>query len=164
MSNKEKINICKDVIAQINARKLKIDTGAYVNAVDDITVTGDPKIIIPFVQQHCSVCARGALMLRKFALYDYDCSIDTASVDQEDTRDQLESIFDEEELNLIEAAFEGKDCSYNWCNQSEVNKADLEAAFIFYKDHKKPADRLIAIMQNIIDHGRFIPYVRYTVS
>lgn len=66
------------------------------------------------------------------------------------------------ELDLIEAAFEGDlVCSDHW----DYDDPEVNAATDFCADHCKPKYRLLAIMQNIIDHGgKFRPKVRYTVE
>ena len=67
-----------------------------------------------------------------------------------DTIDMLEDAFSEEELYLIESAFEG------W-------HRDFGSVLRFHNDHSYPSNRLIAICQNIIDHGEFKPSVRYDI-
>lgn len=165
-----KIAIAKDVIANIYANTLTIkDNSGYVVAKnnsdydeDDISVLKkyfDSQKIAEMLKGSCEVCARGAMMLckvSKFNNYEFGDEIYSA-----DTTDALSDAFDDFELYQIESAFEGKIMSSMYDLEDgdfdELN--EMYEAWLFIRD---PKDRMLAIMQNLIDHnGKFKPEVLY---
>ena len=90
---------------------------------------------------------------------------------QNQTTEGLKNIFTEHELLLIECAFE-KDTSFwndrydkydEYYNETKAPKV-FQQAKKFGEQHKKPVDRLLAIMQNIVDNnGVFKPNQEYEV-
>jgi hypothetical protein len=146
-----KISICEDVLLQLKAEKLNVACGSYLHEIecDQWPLEGS---ITPqdcdVITESCEVCARGALMLSKIrkynsvdwdklSLYDYGLA-----ADQEDTTEILKGAFTEQELLDIEAAFE--------CSQYSDIKYVL-----FGERYYLDADRLEAIMKNIIKNGYF---------
>ncbi len=160
---KRKVAVAKDVINQIQLKKFKVQKNHYLLLDDDIDVdpSEDPQKAMKCAldSKKCTVCARGAMMLTKVAKYNnfefdefYNLNCDHA------TTDALGDCFTEHELQLIETFFE---------RLSFIDEGD---AFNLYGvDYRKwgpnnPEDRLICIMQNIIDHkGQFVPSVEYTI-
>jgi hypothetical protein len=125
------------------------------------TRSGDFKEVV----KKCTVCALGAVTLA--SLVKRDDNVKAAALlqlaedcDRDIVDDGLMSVFSDHQMDLIESAYEMCSIGYGsaFCDQ------DTRNAVIFGKDHKNPSNRLIAIMQNIIDHkGEFKPAVRYDV-
>lgn len=151
-----KIAIATDVIAQVKAEKYYASKGVYFAS----TFTSvDP--IKGELQEHlddvladgCQVCALGGIFLSKVRLfdnasiddlnalrYDYNNEVYKVAILSHRMEDNLEEIFGREQLKMIEAAFEG------WDNVGSQWR------------YLCPADRMIAIMENIIaHHGVFTP-------
>lgn len=163
MSKQERrVAIAKDVIAAIHAKAfMAIKTGAYVFTDKDYELLDQQtaKEIMPA----CSVCARGAMLMCRIAKYNHAEVI--GYVTQSDTRDALADAFTPAQLDLIEAAFERRDCRGADWGTTETLRRRFESAFDFGRDHSESEDRLLAIMQNIVDHdGEFKPKVRYVVK
>lgn len=153
--------VAKDVLEQLDA--LTFEAGRYFY-VDDVTlienITDDLQDCVDEVQKHCKVCARGALVLSKARLFnevplmDYVKSNDTIRLFQYDTTDLLKDVWDEEQLDLIEAAFEGDPTLL----ASDVDRDLIDEAVVFGGNYDTRKDRLAAIMENIIENnGVFVP-------
>ncbi len=164
-----KVAIAKDVIANLHA--LNVDRGAYMRAIgsnsdmvpiDAFRAFGmSDQEILGKVKQSCTVCARGAMMLCKmdkfnhFELDNLECY---HGVDDITTLAALEDAFTDYELKEIEAVFE----AYRRCDTHEKGGPNDYDVWVDIKD---PADRLLAIMQNIVDHkGDFKKDVAYVVG
>jgi len=151
MSRKErKVAIARDVIANLNALKIKRNSGYVVGGMDyDIesllSFGVTPQQISQKLKKECTLCARGAMMLckvDKFNHFNFEGVDNLGDIDNNNTTDALQDAFTDYELDNIEEAFEG-----------------------YWSDVDDDNDRLRAIMQNIIDHkGDFKPEVEYTVS
>lgn len=166
----KRVEIAKDVIAQVKANKYKGRCGEYINAEDlDNYLNGEYVSLQPILLEKdytCEVCAKGGLFLstvrkrNKFEVSDlYDLPNNSYQIVSE-----LEDIFTENQLDLIECAFEGR-LVMGSCNDN-ITLSDIsdeptklaEKAFEFYHKYTNDNDRLIAIMQNIIDNkGVFKP-------
>lgn len=154
MNRKERRKaICKDVIKQIHIGKMNIKRNNVYFIIkksnmpsigyNDRNITTDEA---KRIQNKCTCCAMGALMISKIAKFDNvsfdqlglrnysDKSLNASSMRIEDI---LEEAFSHDELHEIEDAFE---CS------------DID-----------PYDKLLEICQNIIDHGSFKPEVEYEI-
>jgi activator of 2-hydroxyglutaryl-CoA dehydratase len=156
MTRKERrAAIAKDVINTINAKKFReIRPGNYVyfrglaNAFGQAEFDQDNA---PEMMPKCTVCARGAMMLCKIEKYNGD-TVNLFYASSETTREVLKDAFSERELYAIETAFE------------RFNNGPVRARE-FGEDFSDPEDRLIATMQNIIDHdGTFTPRCRYVMK
>jgi hypothetical protein len=163
----KKVAIAKDVIAQIKAKKLKVASGyGYVvgDLIDDLDVL---KKYLPSqeiackMQKECSVCARGAMMLSrvaKFNNYEFTASMSKIGIDNEDTFDALKDAFTQHELDIIECCFEGWICGN--LTDEDIEDYDIDK----WSNIEDDEDRLMAIMQCIIDHkGVFRPEVEYKI-
>lgn len=142
-----RVAVCKDIIKLIQMKKLNISTGNYLtklNGICEPTFEG--------IAKECEVCAKGALLLTAFKLYDGKGFAEINSpygLYDDFILEQLDGLFSRTQLHLIEAVFEG------WKDGPTKQ---------FYYDHYNDEDRLLAIMQNIVDHnGTFKPSVRYDV-
>lgn len=169
--SQRKVEIAKDVIANIHAKQLHIGMGSYVYAdkidVEDLEVLKKylpSQQVAQIMKPNCTVCARGSMMICKIAKFnDYDLkNINLDEVDGSHTTEALKDAFTEEELFCIECCFELWD-EYNQCYHpcGSIIPDDVIDTWAKIKD---PTDRLLAIMQNIIDHkGVFKPEVAYEV-
>ncbi len=159
--SERRIAIAKDVIEQINLGKMCIrSSNGYLagklpkSCINRDSETKISPLMARDIQKSCKMCIRGALMISKIAQFNevtmenLNFDLDYISIHVESTADILEGAFSGEELDIIEQTFEG------W--------ADKKIG-IFYCDHNDDADRVIAICQNIVDHGFFDPSVRYDV-
>ena len=139
----KRVNIAKDALAWIEAGALTPYCGVYLDPTRYPTNEEiDSGIQLrDIVLGPCKVCAKGALFIAKAVRYN------NVKVDQWREASYydgpLTEHFDREQLRLIETCFEGWDIDYiDWKNN--------------YPD---PKDRLVAILQNIIDNdGTFVAF------
>lgn len=150
---KQCVAIAKDVIKQLNAGMYDTSEKFTYLKINDIlppnrdlqsyfgggkTATGKKRKPKP-----CYVCAKGALFVSYVRKYDgvkaKDIRVDVVDgVHEESIVEPLLSCFSEEQLDLIETAYEGL---YDW-----------------RRKYPGRTDRLRAIAQNIIDNkGTFVP-------
>lgn len=159
-----RVAIAKDVIAAIRAKKFgRVSPGTYIYGPGDLPLN---KSTAGRLMPECEVCARGAMMLTKIAKYNgYEVSANKmvcflGPMAKRATSAALRDAFSPLALNLIETAFERSTSFASGCSPT----AAVEA-YEFGCDHDDPSDRLLAIMQNIVDHhGTFRPEVRYIVT
>jgi hypothetical protein len=147
-NNKKRVAIAKDVLSQLKAEKIIPKEGVYVNSDDiDEYLYQEKNYGKEFSLQKllpkfkCAVSAKGALFLsdiRKRNQYNvnYGLSIGNTAI-----TNKLD-YFDESQLNLIEAAYEG--FGRYGCRP-------------FHDSFNNEDERLITIMNNIIKNdGEFI--------
>jgi hypothetical protein len=177
LSQKKRIEVAKDVIALVNSGVLNPGHVGYIeftggNGYTDSDTTAAKMIGVwtescdfKQVAKKCTVCALGAAtlasLIKKDNVVKAAALIELADYNDRDVVDnELEdSVFSKEQMDLIESAYEGSCMGDVHCLGE-----DWDHASAFHEDHKNPANRLIAIMQNIIDHdGEFRPEVRYNV-
>lgn len=180
MTPKERrIALAKDVIQRIRMKELNVCMGnGYVVPFDHLNIKDldgpITKTECKTLQKHCEVCARGGLMLSridKFNSIEWKDVIGTdifqdseyLSIEQEDTTKALKGAFSENQLNLIEAAFEIDAYTYCGLNPPKKKQARGEQAETFGESYDNDSDRLMAICQNIVDHGEFRPEVEYEI-
>lgn len=156
-----RVAIATDVIKAINAKRFgKIAAGVgYVRKLKDPYFDGVPHTIDQEVASdlmpRCTVCARGAMMLCRISKYNGIEIVTDYSVDDRDTSKALKDAFSVDQLSEIEQAFESTPSEYSGVTHAECFGASFE----------DDEDRLIAIMQNIIDHnGTFRPKVQYEMK
>jgi hypothetical protein len=166
-----KVILCKDVLARIKQERLTVNWGFYINGIYrlpeilgrekfDEPVTPDDCLVI---EKHCEVCARGALLLSRIRLFNSVEWEDLKSfggigIVQEHTTDILSEAFSPEELLAIEAAFEARNDEDNdaYIGEDEEYSQDCIG---FGLEYEHPDDRLVAIMENIIENnGDFLGY------
>jgi hypothetical protein len=173
-----RVAIAQDVIDRINEGQLSIESDkAYLlwehsklpNAVLAKSVS---KRRVNQLYKECTVCARGGMLLSRVAVfnslsleemginqseydYDYDGSY---SINGEYTAKVLRGAFTEKHLSLIEAAFE---CGIHYAINAGYSHKKANEAVCFGFEHDNDEERLLAIMQNIVDHGSFRPEVKY---
>lgn len=171
-----KIEIAQDVVDQLQLEALPNVGSAYLSGGISKRIATKKGFLtesdVRSIQKSCKVCARGALMISRIAkfdrvkidkLYPYK-EIDgyCLSIAIGTTTDLLEGSFTRDELEVIDETFEGTG------NQRSSEK-------IFHSDHVNEIENdwnedvagrrnlLMAICQNIVDHGTFRPLVRYDI-
>lgn len=165
----QRIAIAKDVIAQMNSKKYHPRGGIYIDLYlekNNCEFEGvKPLHEVVKATQMCDVCAIGAMCLSAATVFDGvewngqqsrywgsdGCEQDS------NIRKVLHQFFDEQQLALIEAAFEGDSRHPEWINDF-VSDDDLETCYRFADEHWGHQERLQLIMQNIINNdGEFRP-------
>ena len=122
--------------------------------------------------QQCSCCALGGMFM-SCTLYNNNTTVDNLSYAGEDISEMLleetseklsnglNKFFSVEQLKLIEQTFEGDNgavLSGMDDDTGEIVDKFTPRAEAFYTKYKKPKDRLVAIMQNIVkNNGTFKP-------
>lgn len=166
-----RIAIIRDALAQVRAKQYSTEELAYLHSdewitypLEDLIVSGDS----------CFVCARGALFLSNVRCFDkYDGVVSNDLPFEKETE-----YFAYEELAIVEAAFEGFNLS-STLDHIPLEDDDaaypqvlsaVEAEYLKYgtaniqaysEDFPSREDRLIAILENMLDNGGvFIPSVQ----
>lgn len=167
-----RIRVAEDILKTLKVRK--IQTGTYLHGqipadnVADVKKfeAGDSKTKAKIAEKYCETCALGACLLSTVKLYN---KFDTISLTQNGYVDidplyknmagRLRKIFSPEQLQLIESAFEFFYVQSNGLISTSTNTyEELFAAANFGKRYLKDANRLRAIMRNLITNGgEFIP-------
>jgi hypothetical protein len=153
-----RVAIAKDVLKQLPA--LNPSKGTYVykpNGNKNLHPNDQAQQHIDQISEDCQVCALGACFLSYIRLFNkitvdeityIENSIDPA---HHTVKNALREHFANEQLALIEAAFEG-------FRSPADTTAVVKVIEDFYNKHPNPKKRLKAIMQNIIDNnGEFKP-------
>lgn len=178
MVNEKAVAVAKDVIAQIRSKEHPLQVASnngYI--VGPLAVLPDQPCdlqeIVDDVQSKCEVCALGAAVLSTARLLD---NIPVGSVLWEGSRvdfsdkwfrakrvvetnrdkllDALSPIFDPWQCDMIEAAFER---SFVYAD-TDISDYDIERSVNFGSEYQCDDDRLVAIMENVIENGgRFEP-------
>ena len=156
----KKVALAKDVIAQVEQKRINSTAGVYCRSTDS---TGGNKPLKQFGSDegdYCTCCAKGALFVSHFNLGDSENwkykSLDLAEYEfvGYEIRGPMADIFSEDEWDLIEASFERSPDYASY----EADKDLVEAAVNFGQRHADDEDRMIAIMENIIENnGKFCP-------
>jgi len=157
------IKVAKDVLESIHG--LAIQTGAYVYASTDLDGIKGSKAQAEYLStnKRCRTCALGACLLSLVKLrnkFEFEISNDTygdhspyIGVSWETAQERLKEAFTPQQIQQIEDAFE----VYRMGNIYP----DLQATIRFGQAYSDDAERLTAIMQNIIDNdGIFTPVPR----
>jgi DNA polymerase III delta prime subunit len=160
-----RVAIAKDVIKHIKAERLRVQSSyGYVvhdigwNELTEVIETeGKATKVAEKLKNECTVCARGAMMLCKVAKYNHYEFEKGWGISSESTTHALKDAFSEEQLNLIENAFE-----LNGYIGNLSEKAEWLYEWLY--EFSNAEDRLLAIMQNIVDpNGSFKPNAAYEV-
>jgi hypothetical protein len=164
----QRVAVAKDVIKQINAQFLIAKKGVYLQAgikaeeidpsvkldkfFDELKTKGQP----------CTVCGIGACFVSlvnlgnsvnaKSSFSDISCN-DISGINDDFMRPKLRKVFTPRQLTLIECAFERE--SHFGDDYADVPYKTKDEACDFGYLYPNASDRLIAIMQNIIDNEGF---------
>ena len=170
---RERIEILQDVLARLNAKKFKVKANCgYVVPDDDeafeklVQSKAKSETIANKLAKTCQVCAKGAIFLSTVSLknaFDFKESAGLAGhVGPVKIMSRLSEIFDRDNLDLVETAFEtpfNEDeqlCACNSCGV--VDWDDFETAERFGSYYEEDDDRLRAILENMIaNEGVFKP-------
>lgn len=155
--------LAKDVIERINLKQLKATTGVVCRLENKRGVKSEDGIkeILPKVK-NCECCAKGALFLGYIGRVN---EMKVGEIEDETSHNSAEmqkllKIFDEDQLALIETAFEGsqvisRNSKKEWI---DIDEDILDKAQEYFYDYPSPNKRLIAICENLIKNkGEFIP-------
>jgi hypothetical protein len=156
-------NIAKDVLALLKAKKLVATSGTYCDIGDtekSLDEYHDLQELLKEKHVVCDVCALGGMMAG-FAYRHDNTPVLSWGYSQKDAVANLLPIFGEEQLVLIEQAFEAHKpvtfvAPYITYGNDPSNEETNEARS-FGLRYKNPAARLRAICNNIIDYGKFMP-------
>lgn len=169
--SERKVAVAKDVKAHILAKSFKVTPGTYLGVNKDVEELPNSQLqaqcLLSAKKDKCEACARGAMMLCKVAKWNnWDGSF-AWYIDDWRTADALEDAFNKEELDLIECFFE-RSCEFMGDEYSDVDEESFieeYGASPLKWGPNKPDDRLLCIMQSIIDHGGdFKPEVEYEIK
>ena len=165
----KRVMIAQDVLAQLKAKRYVAESGCWVQANYNPTVTLAETKYHDSVQElfaektieSCNVCALGGLFMsctnfnNNTLLKDLDdVSEDLGNLigEEEKLSNKLNSIFTTNQLKLIEAYFEGNDGFF--LNYDEDDR--IEA--FYNKNASYDKKRLKLIMENIVENkGTFVP-------
>ncbi len=155
----KRVQIAKDVIKSLNNGKLLASQGVYVtrnrptktlghDLFDDKVTCGLDTVLEKIPK--CKVCALGGLFVEAVKHHN-DITTDeiTPNPWQNELHNYLNKFFSIEQLHMIEDAFEGHYYSTYYLNHK---------ALVFCNNLKKPRDRMLKIMENIVENkGTFRP-------
>lgn len=167
----KRVAIAKDVLQQIRVGKYIADAGRYIYGVDapdieDVYYESDIKKNFSKIKE-CKVCAMGACLMSatKFAnkLKFQDIGSGISDLNNPQVKSLFKSIFSPVQLLLIERSFEGRTggstvgCDVFGLDEFDFNQ-QIEKCSDFYHEYPTDEDRLVGIMNNIIENkGTFKP-------
>ncbi|HEY6019427.1 MAG TPA: hypothetical protein VIY48_05850 [Candidatus Paceibacterota bacterium] len=152
----KRVIIAKDVIAAIRASWLTPKTGTYLE------IEGDPEAVVDVTKgtdiTECNACALGSVFVCA-ARRDQTIELDGDNDGQSEMRYKLAPYFDEDQLSLIETAFESEDYVGEPEYRKDLDKEDKhDRATLLGAKYEDADRRLIAIMKNVIaNNGTFKP-------
>ena len=170
----QRVRIIKDAIAQIKLKNFKISTGNYLKfpvGTDGNTYypTDTESIQKTLTERKCECCAKGAVfaacVLNVNKVYGKD---DYGNEDFQ--KKKLRKWFKPLELDMMETAFEGRVCEDStdklqaqtgaedyWGDQEWEPTGLGKECIKFGSKYKNPRNRLMAILENILEFGTFKP-------
>jgi hypothetical protein len=162
--NQQRITIASDVLNQLATSKFIAEHRTYFS-LEDGDSTDNCTLQQKIDTNGCRVCAMGAVFASRVRVAN---EIEDSYVEADDIIEALDNIFDEEQLRLMEVAFEGEDiASYfneNYSTYDEemgewvVDCDDYHSALDMYDSYDTAHDRLKAVMTNVVTNmGVFRP-------
>jgi hypothetical protein len=164
--NEKRVAIARDLIEHVNAGRVRAQESVWLSSRGAVQFSNSDERQLDAVLKAvptCTCCQLGGL------LYATACRANAVKVsdvtneyDDDDSLDYsgfsgyLERYFEEQQLMLMEMAFEGGDGAFSGydLDTNEETEDELEhAANAFYFRHDNDEERMVAICQNIIDHG-----------
>lgn len=154
-----RVMVAQDVIDQLKIGRMSACTGTWVDAYDntvDGTADANLQKAVLGNEVSCEVCGLGSLMvslvLFKNKVKTEDAEYLNPTSEDSDAPDAgLSAVFSQEQMELIEIAFEQGEGAY------DVETAVHRAAQAFGEQHEDENQRLRAIMTNIVQHkGEFV--------
>lgn len=175
-----RVAIANDVLKLLNSRHLKVASSNGYLVVKDNTdikdIVGDNMLCdaqpsINKLVKNCEVCALGSAMVSYVRLFDnitlrelgihnsfWDKDEIIIETDKIDISEKLGDIFSLEQLDMIEAAFERDSTFADYEDKGDSFHNKINKSLLFGEKYKSDRQRLIAIMQNIVDNdGTFKP-------
>ncbi len=178
----KRVAVAEDVIAQIRLERYIPESGTYVEIDKTDKVweknrkleeAGKPLIdvdeqpvdvMLAQGMVQCTVCAKGAMFMSHIRKDSNTCTVDSAKEgdDEQEIENRLTDLFSEEQLDLIESAFESNADHYDHEGHDDFFDKDgvgiAEKAADFGSKYSDDQKRLISIMKNIIKNkGTFKP-------
>lgn len=160
----KRVAIAKDVLAQVKIQTIFPVQGNYIE-IDEIKGNFDSDVqvnsLIKDKKISCNCCMKGSLFMahvnktNHLTLDDLDSH---GHSNNESMYERLDKIFTQEQLDLMECAFEGdliSDSTGKLSSKEDLINKAYDNFFIQYNDE---TERLIAICKNLIKNkGTFIP-------
>jgi hypothetical protein len=162
--------VAQDVLDRLD--HLSLTRGHYLYGYPDkgdINPDGDLRDNVKVIEQICSICALGALLLSKARLFDdvpmtnvleyggFGISTYRINMTRGELTAKLRDAFSDEQLDLIETAFERRYIGSN-CTRTKLASEALSRAIRFGEAFYNNTERLKAIMENVIaNNGVFVP-------
>lgn len=185
------VQLAKDVLSHIQGHEARYVLGRYLlGDVPGELTKGDLRDHLPVIEQKCTMCALGAMLVSKARLWDRTPMASLFTELDSDLHEefeglrmmnigrraiivQLEEVFDSYQLNLIESAFEMKPCGI--CPSpgdlggieafhNYMERVDDAINFGCQRSIGTPAERLSAIMNNIIENNGVFNPPHYTAA
>lgn len=166
----KRVLIAKDILSMMKSKKIVAATGKWVHIDENLEYEASLQTCLLDNKLTCQCCALGSIMVSLVAFKNnitgedyYHDYLDYIGIHQ-GKKDKLgiKTLFGEEQLQLIEVAYEqGSGCfAYNNREKiipSKLNIEEYNQAARFGKNKDDNKKRLIEIMQNIIDNnGTFV--------
>lgn len=174
-----RVEIAKDVISQINSKKLIPETGIWMydpklGSIDDHienlidkamedekndTCRFEPFNARDFTKRvnRCKVCALGSIFVSAVNLYngvEFKSGNEACEAFESLELSPLSKYFSPHELSFIETCFEGED-SAHW---TDIDGKDSAIAIAYNRSFPSSKSRLVSIMKNIVrNKGNFVP-------
>lgn len=155
----KRVKIAKDVIARVKTKQI-IPASEFLSDEEacSIDLYEDESYKELANTTVCRACAKGALFLAYVGRVNNlngdphnSASIEPDSVEMQ----KLTEIFSQDQLDLMEMAFEGT--NYSWMRRDSHDE-EAERAYAFNRRRTKKESRMIAVCENIIkNNGTFIP-------
>ena len=171
MTGREKaVAIAKDVLEHVQTYHWSRGTYLSGSWYGGTHLTGDLQDHVEEVEKSCTMCLLGACLVSKARLFDavplaklYRSYYDGAYVDHRSINPEreaieplLQDIFPSLELSKIESAFERRVMN-DGCDDTTANWDLLRGAALFGRRLNDDADRVTAVMENIIaNDGIFV--------
>lgn len=163
--NRQRVAIAKDVITSLNTKEIVATQGSYLNSrqlwpdskefFSEEKENLDKQVRDVFIDKNppkCTACAVGSLFVCAVKRHDAITIGEMNTFDRGNLTDYLDKFFDQDQLHLMEDAFETYYDKTNRHNESYNEAED------FGRKYKTAKERMIAIMENVIaNDGEFIP-------
>jgi len=166
----KRVAIAKDVLKWIKVGMIRPEHDGYFEMDDKLktkidSIEGKKELQELLPGTTCNVCAKGALFIADIMKRDNFTTKNLSFIGNCTIVKRLDGIFSENQLNLIETAFEkniihdNKDLLSYKNDEGYYHNSSLgQKAIDFGNKYDEPEERLIAIMKNIIKNkGTFKP-------
>lgn len=157
----KRVAIAKDVIAQVNLRKIIPTQGSYLERPNGSASGIDTNVAIQDqLPSQCIACGIGSTFVCALK-YDKTENLSRTMVSLSDDRvmrKYLQKFFSKAQIDLIEVAFEHRTVTDDQSELEDAQDKSIRAAIRFGRKYAYHSERLIAIMDNIVmNRGVFVP-------